>query len=116
MKNKSTCRLMVFAGLLLLFSCNERKGKTEASASTPTTHTVEITQMKFIPAELLVKKGDTVIWINRDMVDHNVTDAVGKQWASPNLAAGDSWRQVVNESMAYLCTLHPVMKGAVVLQ
>ena len=118
MRNQYTYKLRVFAGLLLLLlnSCNDGKEKTEASAPAPTTYTVVIAQMKFTPAELLVNKGDTVIWINRDLVDHNVTDAASKQWASPTLATGDSWRKVVDESIAYLCTLHPVMKGAVVLQ
>jgi plastocyanin len=32
--------------------------------------TVEIKDMKFQPAEITVKKGDTIVWINHDMVTH----------------------------------------------
>ena len=39
---------------------------TICSQNSPTTHTVLIKKMKFIPEVLNVKKGDTVVWINKD--------------------------------------------------
>ncbi|WP_461489098.1 plastocyanin/azurin family copper-binding protein [Pontibacter sp. HJ8] len=75
--------------------------------------TVEISQMKFSPAELLVKKGDTVTFLNKDMVTHDVTEASGKLWKSPPLAPGDSWRMVATQNTAYFCSFHPIMKGSI---
>lgn len=75
-------------------------------------HTVVIQQMKFMPEDLTVNTGDTVIWINRDIVDHNVTEEVGKEWTSGNMPSGSSWKMAVVKSAAYFCTIHPVMKGS----
>lgn len=75
------------------------------------TYTVEIVQMKFKPAALTVKKGDKVIFVNRDLVTHNVTEISGKSWRSPNLASGASWNIAVKSSADYFCTIHPMMKG-----
>src|SRR5690349_268713 len=77
----------------------------------PQSHTVEIRAMKFQPAELLVKKGDTVIFVNQDILVHDVTEEKPKGWKSQPLATGQSYRMVVNESSNYYCSIHPVMKG-----
>lgn len=34
---------------------------------------VEIKNMKFVPDDITVKKGDTIVWVNRDMMAHDVT-------------------------------------------
>lgn len=30
--------------------------------------------MKFVPDDITVKKDDTIVWINRDMTAHDVTE------------------------------------------
>ena len=90
-----------------------------ASSPEKTTHkayTVEIMQMKFQPAELMVQKEDTVVWINRDIVAHDVTEEKGKLWTSGPLAPGESWSLVVAESADYYCSIHVVMKGKLIVQ
>ena len=74
-------------------------------------YTVEIRSMQFQPAELAVEKGDTVVFVNRDIVAHNVTEQRSNAWASPSLFTGQSYSKVVNEATDYYCTFHPVMKG-----
>jgi len=74
-------------------------------------HIIEIKNMKFIPPELVIKKGDTVIWINHDFFIHNITEFDDKQWSSSNLEKGDSWSKVINENLNYYCSLHVIMKG-----
>ncbi|KGF81309.1 hypothetical protein IA69_13235 [Massilia sp. JS1662] len=75
-------------------------------------HRVVIDGMKFTPQVVQVRKGDTIVWENRDMFVHNVTAAGIK---SGDLQPGKTWRWVVPAKMSfdYLCTLHPVMKGRV---
>ncbi len=82
----------------------------------PATHTVEISQMKFKPAALDVKKGDKVVFINKDIVFHDVTETSGKSWKSPALAPGKSWSMVVTQNQSYYCSIHPVMKGSITVK
>lgn len=86
---------------------------TEPIAVKNTAHflTVEIKQMKFVPSELTLQKGDTVMWINKDFVLHDVTEENNKSWTSSPIAIGDSWSKVVTESADYYCSLHLIMKG-----
>jgi len=95
--------------VFVLTSCSEPMKK-----HIPKSYTVEIKAMQFQPAELSVQKGDTVLFINHDMLVHNVTEEKNKAWSSPSLAPGDSYQMVVNESSGYYCSLHPVMKGKLV--
>ena len=50
--------------------------------ATPQVHTVLIEGMRFQPKGLTVAAGDTVVWINRDMVPHTATSASGhrRRW------------------------------------
>jgi plastocyanin len=77
---------------------------------------VEIKQMQFQPSELVVQKGDTIVWVNRDIVAHDVTEESTKAWASSSLATGQSWNRVFTESANYYCAIHQVMKGKIVVQ
>ena len=80
----------------------------------PKTYTVEIIQMTFRPAVLKVHKGDTVIFINKDIVAHDATE-VNKAWHSPPLATGESWKWVATKSADYYCSIHLVMKGKIIV-
>lgn len=80
------------------------------------THRVEIVQMKFNPSSLSVRPGDTVVFVNLDVVTHDVTEASGHLWKSPPLAAKSSWKKVVKTSASYYCSFHPVMKGTITVK
>jgi plastocyanin len=78
----------------------------------PTTHTVTIDATRFEPAVLAVTAGDTVVWINKDIIPHTATSQTGL-FDSGSLVQGQSFRytpQQVGE-FAYLCTFHPAMKA-----
>ena len=79
-------------------------------------HTIEIKQMKFSPETLNAKKGDKVIWVNADIVEHDVTELSRKEWASSKLATGASWSMIVTKSEVYFCNLHVVMRGKIVVE
>jgi plastocyanin len=96
---------------LFLLNC-----KTTPETTVPAKHVVEIKAMKFQPAELIVNSGDTVIWINRDIVAHDVTEESGKAWTSSLMPAGASWSLVVAKSADYYCSIHEVMKGKLLVQ
>ena len=95
--------------LLMVYGCNSQP-KVKAKS-----YTVEIIGMKYQPDVLRVHKGDTVIWINNDIVPHDVTEE-NKAWASPLMMPGDSWQKVITKSEAYYCSIHLVMKGEVIVE
>ncbi|PVW12410.1 plastocyanin/azurin family copper-binding protein [Marixanthomonas spongiae] len=79
----------------------------------PKTHTVEIKKMKFIPANISVKKGDTVVWINKDFYPHDVTDEKNKTWSSGQFGQNETWSKVITKNENYFCDLHKTMKGTI---
>jgi plastocyanin len=107
--------------LFLLNSCSSPNGeaaKKEAAKEAPafSTDTVIVKQMQFTPAVLTVKKGDTVIWINNDLVDHDVTSDESKKFYSDTLRVGKSWKWVAIDSAGYHCSIHPTMKGQILIK
>lgn len=76
------------------------------------THTVTIEGMRFQPEVLTVAQGDTVVWINKDVVPHTVTASTGLD--SGTIDAGQSWRYTAGQKTGeidYVCTFHPAMKA-----
>lgn len=73
--------------------------------------------MQFDPAELTVKRGTRVVWINKDLFAHTAT-ATAKSFDSGNIEVDASWSYVASEpgDYAYVCTLHPTMKGRLIVQ
>ena len=76
-------------------------------------HVVEISEFRFSPTELTVRIGDTVEFINRDVVPHTVTE-LEKNWDSGFLGAEQSWTLKINQQTAaeYFCAYHPSMRGS----
>ena len=66
---------------------------------------------RYEPAVITVKKGETVTFVNRDPFPHTVT-AAGK-FDSRSIAANAQWTYRASQpgEYAYICTLHPNMKG-----
>lgn len=77
----------------------------------PKTHTVNIVEMRFKPESLTVVPGDVVVWINKDIVPHTATAA--GSFDSKTIEPTRSWsfRARRKGEFAYVCTLHPTMKG-----
>ena len=80
----------------------------------PARHDVVIKAFAFTPVALTVAAGDTVVWVNQDIVPHTATADDGR-WGSDTLRTGAAWRRVFDEPGAhpYACQLHPVMKARV---
>ncbi|HKH59662.1 MAG TPA: hypothetical protein VKA49_02465 [Flavitalea sp.] len=73
-------------------------------------------QMKFVPGELVLERGDTVVFVNHDLLRHDITELSGKAWSSSSLSPNSSWTMVVEKSSDYYCSFHPVMKGRLVVK
>ncbi len=73
---------------------------------------VEITGFVFVPDKLKVSVGDTVTWINLDIVPHTAT-AVDESWDTGAMQQNESKSISVTEDFIsdYFCAFHPTMKG-----
>src|SRR5262245_64237433 len=104
--------LALVAGLVVLFvapGCDQK--------ATARVHHVEIKGMTYTPAEVTVAAGDTIVWVNRDIVPHTVTGEK-RQFDSGNVSPAAEWSLVARDRgrISYTCTFHPIMKGAIVVQ
>ena len=84
-----------------------------AAPPAPATHVVEMRGMTFEPAELRVAVGDTVVWVNRDLLPHTATEVAGA-WSSPSIEAESRWPWVAGEGgiVRYRCAFHPTMEAS----
>jgi plastocyanin len=84
----------------------------EAAARKPVTHTVTVDAARFSPAELTVKVGDSIVWVNKDIVAHTAT-TVKPAFDSEMIEPGKSWRHTVKRKgeFPYICSFHPLMKA-----
>lgn len=78
---------------------------------------VVIRRFAFGPADLRMRAGDRVTWINCDEDQHTST-ADGGQWSSPLLAPGDGFTQTFPTAgeFPYHCEPHPFMIGRVIVE
>ncbi len=107
--------------LLLLHGCSSGSEKDAAKPAAieekrPAMHSIEMVQMKFYPDELKVKKGDKIVFVNHDIVAHDVTEESKKAWNSSPMSEGQTWILVATETVNYYCSIHPVMKGKIVVE
>ena len=78
-------------------------------------HDVSITDDKdFLPEDLTINVGDTVVWTNNDDSPHTVT-ADDDEFNSGNLAEGATWSYTFTEAGTYdyHCNYHSSMTGSV---
>jgi plastocyanin len=110
-------RAVVLAALAVSLSSFLSLGEVDVARAAdvaPRVHTVLIEGMRYQPEGLTVAAGDTVVWLNRDMVPHTATSASGS-FDSNEIAPGKSWAHTVRSTgeFAYICTYHPLMKAVV---
>jgi plastocyanin len=76
---------------------------------------VEMRNIQFAPRHVAAKVGQTVIWTNRDRVDHNVTAVSGASFHSSTLGTGATFRYRLAAAgkLTYACTIHQGMTGSV---
>lgn len=96
----ATCLIASVFGL----SAAERPGSK--------THTVTVDGMRFQPDDLTVASGDTIVWVNKDLVAHTATSESGG-FDSKVIQPENAWKLTIRKKgdFAYVCLLHPTMKA-----
>lgn len=75
--------------------------------------TVKVVDMAFVPADVSIKAGDAVQWVNSDFVDHTATATDGG-WDVLIEAGKSAQHQFRKPGMLnYFCKFHPDMKAVV---
>lgn len=87
-----------------------------ASAVAPATVRIAIGAMAFSTPKSQVIVGDTVEWVNGDVVDHSATDK-GGSW-NVSIAPGKSGKVVMKQAgtFDYYCRYHPNMVARLVVK
>lgn len=77
----------------------------------PRTYTVVIDKMKFGPLPAQLRKGDAIVWVNRDFLRHSATAA--DRSFDADLPAGAKVKTVLKQSgtVRFVCRYHPGMRG-----
>jgi plastocyanin len=103
-------RLTTLTAAVGVFVCTA--GFAASDRPEPTTHTVTIEEMRFQPERLTVAPGDTIVWVNKDLVPHTATSEAGR-FDSQTIQTAQSWKFTAGTKgeFAYICSFHPTMEG-----
>ena len=77
---------------------------------------VEMKDIAYQPETIRVRTGETITWINRDSVQHDVVNVKeGEEPKSDLFNEGQTYEFTPTEAgtIEYFCTVHPNMKGSV---
>ena len=82
----------------------------------------EVQDICYIPSSIIIEKGKQVTWVNQDSAFHSVTsgfyDEPTELFDSGHLDPFESFSLTFDESGTYdyFCTLHPWMRGQVIVE
>ena len=82
------------------------------------TRTVSIENFSFVPAQITVRAGTKVTWVNNDSASHTVTANNGA-FDSGTLQQGEKFSRTFTKAgkkFAYHCEIHPQMQGKVTVK
>jgi plastocyanin len=107
-------RLAVLCGALASTSCLAQDASNAAAGPVAT---VRMDHNTFIPGEITVVPGTTVTWVNSEAMAHTVVDS-NKAFRSKALVkdASFSFTFATAGDYNYLCSIHPNMKGKVIVR
>lgn len=125
-KVRSFLAIVVIIMSMLLTACSGNTGTTPTSGS-PTVSssnavTVNMKNIQFVPADITIKAGTTVTWVNQDSFAHTVVSGTRDNpttlFASGDIQAGQifSYTFTTPGVYPYHCTPHQGMDGQVTVE
>jgi plastocyanin len=106
-------------GLLAIGVLFLMPGRADAGGGSSAVVTIEIQNFAFQPATITVHPGETIEWKNEDAAPHTATaDAPKPGFDSGVIQSGAAWRYEARQkgTYNYICTIHPYMKGTLIVQ
>lgn len=103
-------RYIKFVCLLFFATSTLSLGVLAANLGKVHTHEVIIGDMSFSKGEFVIKKGESIKWVNKDIVPHTVT-ANDNSFDSKTISPGKSWEFKPTKvgHFPYKCAFHPSM-------
>ena len=114
-----TVAMMVVVSTLFVVSASGAyKHRTAAMAQKHPTKTVLIQNFRFKPANITIKRGTRVRWINKDTAPHTATAINGRSFDSGRLGKGQRYTHTFKRTgkKPYHCEIHPHMKGRITVK
>ena len=119
----SVCMIIVIVACSFSGCTSSQPDQTiPAATTTPAgglNTTTVIKNFAFSQANLTIKTGTTVTWLNQDEAVHQIESdsKVQRVFLSDSLAYGESYTFTFTQpgTYTYHCTYHPTMKGAVIV-
>jgi plastocyanin len=112
--NTGTLAIFLLVALASLTSIRGREAESKDGDKTA----VVIADFSFSPKTLTVSAGATVTWTNRDNVPHAVVSADNQFQKSAVLKPGKSFSTTFATAgtYSYFCSIHPRMKGKIIVR
>jgi len=114
-----TCWMIPVASIAGFLALAGDVAIAEVETPGPAKAPVEITidNFTFTPVEVTITPGTTVRWVNHDDIPHTVVET-SRIFSSKALDTDDSFSTTFTSvgSFAYFCSLHPNMKGRVIVK
>jgi plastocyanin len=114
-----TVGAVVVVGTLFAVSvAGAHKHPTAAMAQKHPTRTVSIQNFRFKPANITIKRGTRVRWINKDSTAHTATANNGRSFDSGRLGPGQRFSHTFKSAgkKPYHCEIHTDMKGTITVK
>ena len=79
---------------------------------------VKIVDFRYMPSEIFIKRGETIVWENDGTLEHTVTSKSSNELFSNFLKPGEEYSHTFEYSgnYSYYCIPHPYMKGLVIVE
>src|SRR6266478_1720644 len=117
--NTGTLAFVLFVALALLTTMRGKEPETRDSAPTKATESeVVIDSFSFSPKTTVVPIGATVTWTNHDNVPHVIASDDDQFNKSPVLKTGQSFSNAFATAgtYSYFCSIHPRMRGKIIVK
>ena len=91
---------------------------TTSQASQASQASVTIQNFAFSPETTTIKVGGSITWTNKDSAPHTITSDNGTQLNSQRLSQSQSYSHTFNQkgTYNYHCSVHPGMKGTIIVE
>ena len=104
MKSARRCPLYAASAAALLLAISP-------AAAAPHSYTIVIDKLKFGPIPAQLHKGDTILWVNKDLLRHSATAA--DHSFDVDLQSGKAGKILLKKAgtIPFTCRFHPGMRG-----
>lgn len=90
--------------------------EAEPAPGEPRSHQVTIRNVAYVPAQITLRPGDSIVWTNDDIVAHTATSRTGG--FNLQLPPGGTSSVIMARPgiFDYTCLFHPNMRGRIIVE